>query len=183
MRLVMVFVLAACRFRTGNLGNADAGDAALDNAIDAPTSFVVEAESFTTITATTGYAWMMMSDVAGYSGTSFMQCVPNSGGFCDVTAGATCAHLGYAIVLGATGTYYVHVRMYATSTSDDSAWSGLDGVPGTAALQPAHDAAWHWVTGAATSISAGPHTIDLWQRECGARADVVALTPSATPPP
>jgi hypothetical protein len=33
------------------------------------------------------------------------------------------------------------------------------------------------------SLGAGPQTLHVWQRECGARVDVVALTTSSTPPP
>jgi hypothetical protein len=51
-------------------------------------------------------------------------------------------------------------------------------------LAPTHDSMWHWVTSTGTfTLPPGMHTLTLWQREAGARVDVVALTRSMMPPP
>jgi len=41
---------------------------------------------------------------------------------------------------------------------------------------------WHWTTGDSFNFGAGPHTLHVWQREAGARVDIVPLTTSASPP-
>ena len=61
---------------------------------------------------------------------------------------ATCgAHLGFAITVDVAGTYYMHVRMWAQASADDSLFCGVDGDGAAAAtLMPMHDLMWHWVT-------------------------------------
>ena len=158
-----------------------------DVAVDTTTSvtgFVIEAESATSSTMPAAHQWMAETTIAGYSGASFMQCMPNDGGPCpDSTQLATCAaSLVYHIDVVTAGTYYFHVRMLAQTTADDSIWYGIDGVPDPTPIDHLEDGTWRWDTGDSFALAAGPHTLHVWQREGGARVDVVALTPSMSPP-
>jgi hypothetical protein len=193
-----VVVLAGCSFharaatpsdaaREGGVP-ADVADAAVD-AIDAAVAvdFVIEAEAFTQVSPTGSHAWTRQTAVAGASAMAYMQITPADGAACDpvsqVAAGCATA-VSYAFTVPVQATYYVHVRMYAVSASEDSVWFGFDGTPDPTNLSPTHDSAWHWVTSGGTfTLAAGPHTLTLWQREAGARADIVAITRSPTPPP
>jgi hypothetical protein len=125
-----------------------------------------------------------VTDEAGYSGASFMQCLPNNGAACDpATEAPNCGpSLVYPIAIAQPGTYFFHARTLARTTGDDSIWYGIDGVPHPNALDVPSDGAWHWNTGDGLSLGTGVHTLHVWQREGGARVDVVALTTSSMPP-
>ncbi len=193
-RAVVVAIVAGCKFTAGapatdgQLRDASSIDARM---IDAPaidasvvSSFVIEAESYTATGPTSTHSWAAVTDVSGYSGTALMQIVPNNGEPCDVTMLGTCGtELDFTLAIVQPATYHVFVRMWAATSADDSLWYGFDGTPDATPLQPAHDSSWHWVAGDSFLLSAGSHTLSLWQREAGARADVVAVSTSATPPP
>jgi hypothetical protein len=180
-------VVVGCGFRPTDVTGTK-HDAALDATHDTSPlveRLVVEAEQFTTTTMPGTHAWTAQTDHAGFSGTAFMQCGPGTGTYCpnDVALDACAATLVYTMQVAAAGTYYVHVRGLAVDSSDDSVWYGVDGPAAADSLDVIHDSQWHWTTGATTySLGAGAHTLTIWQRECGARADVVAVTPSAMPP-
>src|SRR5207248_7141163 len=144
---------------------------------DARTSWMIEAEAYTSAAATSTHQWTPVTDVIGFSGVALMQILPNNGMSCDPTMFATCgAHLGFAITVDVAGTYYMHVRMWAQASADDSLFCGVDGDGAAAAtLMPMHDLMWHWVTSPAIVLAPGAHVLDLWQREAGSRADVIAL--------
>jgi hypothetical protein len=150
-----------------------------------PTDVVIEAEDYDSIAAAGGHAWSSATDVPGYSGAAFMQCGPGTGATCtDTTMLDTCApEMKYGFTLAAPGQYWFQVRMWADTTSDDSIWYGLDGAVDPNPIDAPQDSTWHWNTGDSFNLVAGGHTLTLWQRECGARVDVVALTTTPTPPP
>ncbi|MEP6863604.1 MAG: hypothetical protein ABJE66_23465 [Deltaproteobacteria bacterium] len=192
MRLLgLGLLVVGCGFRPTEV-TALAPDAAFDATLDAARDtsgpaerLVIEAEQFTTTTMPGANAWTARTDQAGFSGTAFMQCGPGTGAYCpnDAALGICAATLVYSLQIATAGTYYVHVRGLAFGTSDDSVWYGVDGPAAADSLDLIHDSQWHWTTGATTyTLAAGAHTLTIWQRECGARADVVAVTPSAIPP-
>lgn len=185
-------VVVGCGFRPTAVPTdvtAPMHDAALDASRDTSMPaerLVIEAEQFTTTTMPGANAWTAQTDQPGFSGTAFMQCGPGTGAYCpnDAALETCAATLVYTLQVTAAGTYYVHVRGLAFGTSDDSVWYGVDGPAAADSLDVIHDSQWHWTTGATTyALAAGAHTLTIWQRECGARADVVAVTPSAMPPP
>jgi len=193
-RLAVTVALAGCSFHTPSLASGDApagaidapiapSDVAADTAPLAP-EFVIEAESPSSSTMPAAHQWMVETDITGYSGASFMQCMPNDGGPCaDSTKLATCAaSLVYRIDVVTAGRYYLQVRMLAQTTADDSIWYGIDGVPDPTPIDHLEDGTWRWDTGDSFALTAGPHTLHIWQREGGARVDVVALTPTMSPP-
>jgi len=185
----LVICLAACGFssRTGS-GDAPIDTAAVIDAMatmDAPVSFLIEAEAYSSTTMQLGHQWTAVTDEAGYSGGSFMQCLPNSGAACSPADQVpTCsASLIYQIEIAQPGAYFFHARMLGRTTADNSIWYGVDGVLDLNAMGLPNDGVWHWTTGDSFSLAAGAHTLHIWQREIGARVDVVALTLSSTPPP
>jgi hypothetical protein len=179
-------MLVACTFRHGT--DMAPPDAAVDSAVDTASAapIVIEAEAYTIEIDGPTHAWTSTTTIAGFSGSAYMQCTPGTGNLCmnDGTLAACAASMKYAFTITAAATYHVHVRTLGTSSSDDSAWYGIDDVPAADALMFVADSTWHWMTGATTyPLLIGPHTLTIWQRECGARVDVVAVSPSATPPP
>ncbi|HUJ60652.1 MAG TPA: hypothetical protein VLX92_19255 [Kofleriaceae bacterium] len=202
MRLAGALVLAGCGFHHGEVAGGDAPIAIDARAIDARAidaraidggapidaaqgPIVIEAEAYTSETPTASHQWTSETAVAGYTGTSYMQITPDDGAACpDPTQLATCATwLAYDVALAQSATLFFQVRMYATTTADDSLWYSVDGVVDTTPIQPPHDSAWHWNVGASHVLAAGTHVLAIWQREAGARADAIALTPTTDPPP
>jgi hypothetical protein len=191
MSRLWVAVLAGCGFHRGT---AATGDAARDSAVDvtppdaapdsAPDEIVIEAESYTTKQDTLSM-WSLQTSISGASGSAFMQCGPGTGTFCanDATLTSCAASMRYTFTLTGGATYYVHVRMYAFSAADDTIWYGIDDAPAADALNVSQDSQWHWVTGTTTyPLPPGPHSLTVWQRECGAKVDVVAVTARAVYP-
>jgi len=191
---VLGVVLAGCTYTPApNTTPADATDAA-DPSIDgpgsdglgacAPVAGVVEAECFASKTETT-YAWSPTTTLSGFSGTSYMQCGPGTGGVCSDPAmlPSCAASLVYDFDLTAGGDHHVHVRQLSITGSggDNSIWYQLDATPPVAMAFTA-DSTWEWDTDGPITLASGAHVLTIWQRECGARVDVVALTTSDTPP-
>lgn len=185
MRAAAVIALVGCSFQPAPVvgGGAAAPDAPPDVTA---ASLVIEAEAFSALTMPGPRAWTAQTDKPGFSGAAFMQCGPGTGAYCpnDAALDTCAATLVYQLSIDTAATYWVHVRGFAVDASDDTMWYGLDGTPAPDALGIIHDSQWHWSTGATSYVlSSGAHTLTIWQRECGARADVVAVTPSQTPPP
>lgn len=184
--VVLVVCFAACGFRSppGMVETADATSPEAD-ASGVTASLVLEAEAFSSMTVPTDHQWTSATDETGYSGASFMQCLPNNGAACpDAGQVPVCgASLVYQIAIAQPASYFFHVRTLAHTKSDDSIWYGLDGVVDPKAMDLPNDGTWRWTTGDSFSLGAGPHTLHVWQREGGARVDVVALTTSSSPPP
>jgi hypothetical protein len=205
MRVACV-VLVGCGFH----GGSSAADGALADAardarvvdgepIDArdapgppPIDFVFEAEAASSVTvgdpAGRQESWTVESSatesaVTGYSGLGFLHLLPGDGYTCDSTALGACAIASYALTIATPGTYYVHLRLYATGTNNNSVYAGLDGTAATGTqISVANDSAWHWATSASFTLAAGAHAIGVWQREAGVRLDLVVVSSSATTP-
>src|SRR5262245_57363767 len=101
-------------------------DAAIDTPIDAVPRLRFEAEDFNAMTMPTADAWVLMTDIPGYSGSGFMVAVP-TGTLCGSPPQGMCPSLVYQFTIVDPGTYYFHVRMYAATTADDSTYWGVDG--------------------------------------------------------
>ncbi len=156
-----------------------------------PQTFVLEAEAPTSSTAgfdgTHTFLWTFAntateSTITGYSGTGFMHLLPGDGFTCDQTAAATCGIINYSVTITVPATYYLHLRLDATSNANDSVFSGFDGVVSSTQIAVASDGAWHWSAPVAVQLAAGPHVISVWQREAGVRLDLVVLSPTMADP-
>ena len=184
-----LIVIAGCGFdpnaKPMSAPNADAqvADSMMSTT---PPRIVIEAESYTTKRDSPTEAWTSATVLAGYSGASYMQCGPDGGAYCpnDATLSTCAATMTYDVTIATSATYYVHVRTYGASSSSDSLWYGVDGAVATDVVDFVDDAAWNWQTGATTyPLTAGAHTLTIYQRECGAAIDVIGLTPSISNPP
>jgi hypothetical protein len=78
--------------------------------------------------------------------------------------------------------YSLHVRILSTRSDEDSLWVGIDGVADSSEIDQAEDGTWKWERRGPYALMAGAHAVNLWRREAGVRVDVLALSPSPTPP-
>lgn len=171
------------------LGDTPTADAALDGppALD----IYIEAENFVLDTQPRTPSWVARTDVPAFSGVSFMFLSGGSGAVCPSnstdTILACSAALYYDINVPAAGTYTLWLRMWADSTSVDSAYVTIDDPSAVSAqvVDDAEDSRWNWVknpVAATYALAASTHRIGLWQREGGARVDRIALMASSDPP-
>lgn len=179
--MVLLVCAAACGSVVASSPDASSPDA---GSPDASASFLIEAESYSTITMPMTYHWDVKADQMGYSGSGFMQGLPAMGAGCTTGDVQGCApSIGYPIEVAQPGVYFFHARVFASTLSDDSIWYGVDGVPDASPMFFGDPRlTWHWKTGNSFPLQAGPHTLHVWLRDPGARIDVVALTTSSQPP-
>jgi predicted small lipoprotein YifL len=180
-RVVLVVSLAACGFH-GPDGQPDAAESAAPATI----SITIEAELLSSTTQAGGHSWTSITNEPGYSGTSYMQCLPADGKDClDIGQAQRCGpSLVYQLTITQPDAYFVHARMLGRTPNDDSIWYAIDGTLDSNRLTVDGDGSWHWRTGSRSySLASGAHTLIFWQREAGARVDVVAVTNSAQTPP
>lgn len=180
-RVVIAVFVSACGFE-GPDAELDAGE---PTGPPATISIVIEAEMFSDTTTAGGHSWTSITNEPGYSGTSYMQCLPMDGMDClKVDEAQRCGpSLVYQLAITQPDIYFVHARMLGRTPNDDSIWVSVDGTVDSKQLTVTGDGSWHWrTTGHSYSLAAGPHTLILWQREASARVDVVAVTNSAQSP-
>jgi glucose/arabinose dehydrogenase/mono/diheme cytochrome c family protein len=145
---------------------------------------VLEAENFNAnLSPRSSHEWDPGTSVVGFSGSSYMEALPNNGA--NLVAGATSPELQFTVNFTSTGTHYIWIRGYALDGTEDSIHVGIDG-GSAAAITLSQYNTWQWSNtlqaGGAASInvpSMGNHTISLWMREDGMRIDRVVLTTAA----
>jgi hypothetical protein len=179
---------AAGSDRDGPLPDGPA-DAPVDDAPAVTTVFVFEAEAAGANVRGTGTKtplWTAESaatepTVTGYSGGGFLHLLPGDGYGCTPLQ---CAAVGYPFTSTVTGTYYLHLRLYATpGGANDSVLAGLDGTAATGhEIDVLGDSAWHWAPPLTVALTAGLHSVWVWQREAGIRMDLVVLSPTMADP-
>lgn len=143
---------------------------------------VFEAELAATNTPRGAHAWVFTNNTPTFSGTGFLQALPDIGSNITTAIATTSPQLDYSIQFNASGAHQVWLRGYATGGSDDSTHYGLGGVVSNAVSLNAVSNTWIWTNGAQAGGSAtlnvpsvGQHTFSLWMREDGMRIDRVAL--------
>jgi hypothetical protein len=152
---------------------------------------VFEAERYDTKVSRYSRQWTLRTSPAGFAGTGAMVAEPNSGANIDSDFARRSPELRFLAHFTTPGTYYVWIRGYGASGSDNSLHVGLDGreVRSADRLEVKTYGAWVWskstLDGVATLAvtSAGLHTINVWMREDGFRLDRLLLTTSATEVP
>jgi alpha-D-xyloside xylohydrolase len=171
-------------FNSGAIPNAD------PNPVVAPTTevggvAVLEAENFEANIPRSGYQWTLNSSVAEFSGTGYMEALPNNGANMT-SAGDTTPELQFTVNFANTGTHYIWIRGYAAANTDDSIHVGIDG-GSAAAMTLSQYSTWQWsntLTAGGTATlsvgSTGNHIINVWMREDGMRIDRVLLTTNPT---
>ncbi|MBI5665336.1 MAG: alkaline phosphatase, partial [Nitrospirae bacterium] len=157
-----------------------------------PTGTFIQAENFNSTIVQGSGTFSLESYGSGYLGAGFIESHKTG------TAKSTCPAIDegkeYRVNFTTTGTYYVWLRVYNWSESNDSAFFGLDGAC-IGALSPS-DAVninrWLWSKRAWTGstefpatinvTSPGVHTINLWVRETLYMIDGIYLTKGTETP-
>jgi hypothetical protein len=154
----------------------------------------IQAENFHANTPQGDHAWELLTDVEGFTGTGFMQSLPNNGDNRNEIADYTTIspRLDYDVFFVTSGTHYVWVHGYRISGSDDSAHVAIDatetgGGDADRMQTGGTDGAWEWSLerrdglGPAQIVvdGAGVHTISVWMREDGWIFDKIVLTTNA----
>jgi uncharacterized repeat protein (TIGR02543 family) len=150
---------------------------------------VFEAENYTDKQAGTGAGsatyWDVSTSTSGASGGEVMvACPDNNDPRINLNTTEGC-RLDFDCNFSTTGVYYIHVRMPALATTDDTIHAGLDGTK-TNHILTNSSGAWKWVyedsVGVATTTvtSTGEHTFNIWMRENGVRVDKVVLTTNSS---
>ena len=155
---------------------------------------VIEAEDFMQEASLDGsHNWTVQSSTSGFTGDGYAISLPNDANCSDnyTSCGATTR---YTVRFDQTGTYDLYAYVYYTGGGDDSFHWGYD----DNWLQRNRDYnmynAWDLVdslgfvdnnptTKRLTVSSTGQHTINMWQRESGARIDKLILVPQGDPAP
>ena len=158
----------------------DAGWGQLVNQTDG--TALIEAENFNTnLSPRSSHQWSFGSSTAGFSGTGYMEALPNNGANLQTATSAN-PELQFTVNFTSTGTHYIWFRGYAAADTDDSVHIGIDGANATV-LTLSQFNAWQWSNalfggGVATInvASAGTKTVNVWMREDGIKLDRVILT-------
>jgi hypothetical protein len=146
---------------------------------------VMEAEHFATETAGAGQDWVAITQdgASGATTNNALQAVPNLGvGY--PTLDATLPRVDYEIDVPAdsAGNYYVHLRDYGATSSDDSVYVSIDGSIAVSQTVTALRSLDWKTSGGTLALPAGRHTVTLWMREDGFVVDKIVLdTNSAAP--
>ncbi|HVU32230.1 MAG TPA: chitobiase/beta-hexosaminidase C-terminal domain-containing protein [Opitutaceae bacterium] len=143
---------------------------------------VVEAEHYLSTVAGTDQ-WNLVTDT-GASGTApgnAVQCLPNDG-TAYPSFDPSAARIDYQIDVPTAGSYFLHLRDYGATSSDDSVYASLDdGSTGMVTVTAGRTLDWK-TSSAALSVPAGLHTITIWEREDGIEIDKLVLSASSVPP-
>ena len=137
----------------------------------------METEHFDANVPNSGYQWTL-DYTSGYSGNGAMK-APSAAFKTGYVQNS--ARLDYYVDFAFSGTHYLWVRAYATSSSTNSLHAGLDGgtAAGGADIQFAYSGKYVWATTTLNIPSVGLHTVNLWVRESFAVVDKVVLTTDA----
>ena len=169
---------------------------ALDPFQESNGQVVMEAENYDTNISRSGKSWNLLTTLTGYSGTGYLQALPNTGTVNDAGYNTTSPELQYRINFTTTGTYYIWVRGRGRTKNDNSIHGGIDGTaPASAFGISGFPNSWTWsrsITGGVATIvvsTAGVHTFNLWMRKDGfiidkilLRKDSSSTAPSGTGP-
>jgi alpha-D-xyloside xylohydrolase len=148
----------------------------------------VESENPSTQLIPGDHSWILTNSIAGFSGTGYMEALPDNGTNITANVPSTSPELVYPVTFSATGTRYVWVRGYATNPSNDSVHVGINNNATTATNITFANSynAWVWTnrTGAGntatiTVSSTNAAAINVWMREDGFRIDRLLLTTNA----
>jgi hypothetical protein len=210
VRAAFLILLTGCGFHvrgsapSGDARDApdspiDAHDGSIDALADAPidspviaADVIIEAEAANMTTSPHEHSWVIRTNIAGHTGTGFMELTGGNGGVCPsgtFTTIATCsAAMFYDLTLPTGGSYTLWLRMWANTSSTDSVFVTVDD---PVALSPQQvdvleDSMWRWSKSAVVSVytlAPGAHRIGIWHREGGARVDKLALMAGTNPPP
>ncbi len=117
------------------------------------------------------------------SGAACMSIGPDSGDIWTSNVQSTAPRLDFNVSFDTSGTFYLHVRADGANGAGDSCWGGADAYLNTSHFDFADNPnTWGWITRTLPIATPGLHTVRLWAREDGLRADKIVINTSATPP-
>jgi len=145
---------------------------------------IVEAENFISNIPRGSHSWSVENSVAGFTGSGYMQSLPDTGSNIDASWTSSSPELQYSINFPTAAIYHVWARGYPIDDNDNSFHAGLNGTTGTASRMAwTTFNTWSWTNGihlggfATIEVgTAGLHTFNLWMREDGTRIDRIALS-------
>lgn len=146
---------------------------------------VMEAEHFASEAGGAGQDWVVITEdgASGAAINNAVQGLPNLGvGYPALDA--TVPRIDYLIDVpaDAAGNYYVHLRDYGASSTDDSAYVSIDGST-TASQVVTGVRSLDWKTSGGTlALPVGRHTLTLWMREDGMVVDKIVVDASSAAP-
>jgi hypothetical protein len=146
-------------------------------------SVSVEAESFHASSPNGSADSLTLASSAQASSGQYMLTGPDNGNLWTSNVQSTAPRLDYNVNFTAAGTYFVHVRGDAPNGAGDSCFIGVDASINSTFYDFSDTPnTWGWVTHTITVSSSGIHTVHLWPREDGFRADKIVINTSATAP-
>jgi YD repeat-containing protein len=146
---------------------------------------VLEAENAYAAIPRGGQSWITATALNGYTGTTYLQALPDIGALYDSGYTAASPELQFQAHFVNPGTYIVWVRGAATGAAGDSIHIGLDGAVNadSEALTGFRFNEWGWSAGTMSGLTAtieipepGVYTINVWAREDGVRLDRILLS-------
>ncbi|HEU5078828.1 MAG TPA: chitobiase/beta-hexosaminidase C-terminal domain-containing protein [Opitutaceae bacterium] len=146
---------------------------------------VMEAEHFATETAGAGQDWLVITQdgAAGAATNNAMQGLPNLGvGYPALDASLPRVDYLIDVPETAAGNYYVHLRDFGATSSDDSVYVSIDGSTTVSQVVSAARTL-DWKSSPGTlALPAGQHTLTLWMREDGVVVDRIVVDTIAAAP-
>src|SRR5688572_16172447 len=141
----------------------------------------MEAEHFVISTTTVSHQWQLQTGQSGYTGTGYLQPLPDIDALYQTPELANSPRVDYPIYFTTPGTYTLWLRGYPANAAGDSLHVGLNGVITT--VTGFGPEAWGWSSETTSSqpfrvavTSTELYTVSLWLREDGLRIDQVLLT-------
>ena len=158
---------------------------------------VVEAEHFTSQVDRSGHTWMPSTAFAGFTGESAMLADPNTGADIRKNDAFTLSpEMIFNAEFETLGSYYVWIRVFAPSDTDNTIHLGLNGAISASKMETLVEGDWSWtnmdtkdkrMTVGVTEV--GLSTLHVWMREDGILIDKIVLStdvnfvPTADGPP
>ncbi len=144
----------------------------------------VEAEHYDNNIAQGNSHWEEAGPADGFTGTSGMQALPNSGSSNDTGYASNSPRLDFEVDFVKTGTHYIWIRAWGSGGNDDSCHVGLDGREiDTCDRMSGWSGNYTWSNGTMDVppstfevSSVGFHTLNIWMREDGIIIDKIILT-------
>jgi hypothetical protein len=146
---------------------------------------VMEAEHFASATPGAGQGWAAITQegASGAATNNALQGLPNLGvGYPALDASVPRVDYPIDVPAEAAGNYYVHVRDFGASSSDDSIYVSIDGSTAESQTVTALRTLDWKTSGGTLAIPAGVHTLTVWMREDGIVIDKIVVSTSATTP-
>ncbi|GIK42475.1 MAG: hypothetical protein BroJett011_63080 [Chloroflexota bacterium] len=153
---------------------------------------VIEAENFARRSSGTTHDWLLKTGQAGYTGTSYLQPLPDIDTLYPSEAISSSPQVDYPLYFTTPGTYTVWLRGFPANAAGDSVHGGLAPSATPSDLQLISMTGftirnWNWANASTNSEQAtlvvstpGPYTLTLWMREDGLRLDRLLLSTDPT---